>query len=379
MTNELDHLRAFRAAAAAPDADARATARARLLEAIAAAAPATAAPAAGRRPRRRRLPLPRGRLGLRPLVAPVAALAAIALLAIVLLGGAGKESAPPVPASAAELLDEAARGAAVQPYTPLADGQYWYVRSEGDGQRSSFSGWRTPRQAFMAVTLPETRETWWGTSGRGRERVELGAKPISFPNPYARRAWLARHRDWAGDVTDQPRGANARPSAFSIGPVTTAALEALPTDPDALRARFLGSIERAFAQAGRPVRGAQRELRWAVISLLEQTAAPTPPALQAALLRLLGQLPGVEPRGTTTDAVGRRGFVVATTYLELAQRHELVIDPATGALLETRDVTTRASSLYPGMNTAETRQAAGTTIRATRVESAIVGSIRARP
>ncbi len=231
----------------------------------------------------------------------------------------------------------------------------------------------------MAVTLPETRETWWGNSGRGRERVELGATPISFPNRYARRAWLAGHRHWAGDVTDQPRGGNARPAAFAVGPITTAALEALPTDPDALRAQLGALIARALGQARRPAGEAERELRGAVIGLLEQTAAPTPPALQAALLRLLGQLPGVEARGTTTDSLGRRGVVVATTHIDLGQRHELVFDPTTGALLETRDVTTRATSLYPGMATPQTRQPAGTTIRTTRVENAIVASSRARP
>ncbi|MDW5598693.1 hypothetical protein VSS74_30305, partial [Conexibacter stalactiti] len=46
MTSELDHLRAFRAAAAAPDDEARATARAALLDAIEAVADAVPADAA---------------------------------------------------------------------------------------------------------------------------------------------------------------------------------------------------------------------------------------------------------------------------------------------------------------------------------------------
>lgn len=387
MTTELRHLHAFRAAAAEPDDDARATARATLLAEIEAAAEPAARPAAVARPAPPARPeapaAPRRPVRHRRLLAGLGGLAAAgaAAVAIALGTGVGGGDVQPQPATASEVLRRAAdAAAAAQPYAPLRPGQYWYVRTEGDGLRSAFLHWREPEQSFMAATFAETRETWWAERGRGRSRIVIRGRP-RFPNAAARRAWIAGGRPWRDDVHDEATPPSGRPGADLLGVLTPAALAALPTDPDMLAAHLRAEVERRLRDwpGEQPAEAARATTLSTLLTVLRQQVVPTPPELRAALFQVLARLPGSETRGEAADALGRRGVVVAWDDSAVGERLELVIEPVTGTLLEERRVRTRTGWLDHRYRTAEMREPAGTVIRTTYVASGVVDSVRARP
>lgn len=114
--------------------------------------------------------------------------------------------------------------------------------------------------------------------------------------------------------------------------LTMPQLAQLPTGPAALRA-FLLAPYPADYQHSRPVQLVQRLFGEAA----DLTTAPVDPAVRAAVYRLLAGLPGIEVLGPTGDAVGRRGTAIAVPDGDVL--HELIIDPRTGAVLDTQDVT----------------------------------------
>lgn len=76
---------------------------------------------------------------------------------------------------------------------------------------------------------------------------------------------------------------------------------------------------------------------------------PVPPQVRAKIWRLLATVPAVTTNGSTEDRTGRRGTVITVpddgSAHGLAGRHELVIDPASGQLLELDNVLTEAGGL----------------------------------
>jgi hypothetical protein len=387
MTSELDQLRAFRAAAALPDAEARATARATLLEAIVAAEPADAQSAVDAPPAAAERVAPAGRAGRRTAArrprrllagAGALALAAVAAIAVALGSGLGGGDVQPQPATAAQLLREAADGAAAQPYVPLRAGQYWYTKTVGE---QHFSTARADgRGPYPGITLPVTTEEWAPASGWGRTRWSNGAKG-RFPSARAERDWLASGRRWAGEVGDLRVAPQRQPgeSLDDFGQLSPSALRALPTDPQRLY-ELIAAASRRIADGGGAGTGATATLSWdRALGLLGQGQAPTPPALRAATYRVLARIPGVELRGRSTDALGRPGSVVSRTQRGI--RTELLIDPATGTLLEQRQILTRDQFLLTERfrPIPETRLPAGWRTRTTYVASGIVDSLSARP
>jgi hypothetical protein len=57
------------------------------------------------------------------------------------------------------------------------------------------------------------------------------------------------------------------------------------------------------------------------------------PALRAALYEVAARIPGVELLGPATDRVGRHGLAVAYVDAKIHERHELIFDRRTAALL----------------------------------------------
>lgn len=72
---------------------------------------------------------------------------------------------------------------------------------------------------------------------------------------------------------------------------------------------------------------------------------PMRPAVRAALLRYLAATPGITNSGTTVDRDGRAGLAVSvdSAYSGLPTRYTLVIDPATGRLLDAEQTLTTTS------------------------------------
>ena len=142
-------------------------------------------------------------------------------------------------------------------------------------------------------------------------------------------------------------------------------LERLPTDPDALAPVLARAVERR--RDALPATFDAAEARaYALFELIRDSfEAPTSPALRAALYDLAATTPGIRLAGATTDAAGRAGTAVDVVLGDA--RFVLVVDPRSGALLETRRILLRASAQFPGL-------APGLLSRATYVDAGAVPS-----
>jgi hypothetical protein len=182
---------------------------------------------------------------------------------------------------------------------PLKRGQFHYTKSVV-AFLSGGKGW-------WALS-PGVREFWMGpTGGRIHERC---GKPI-FPTAADRKTWIAAGRP---QVTTREDSANIPP---------THPLD-LPSDPDELYATI---HDRAVGHgnATRP------EMFTLIADSLRETGAP--PSLRAALYEVAARIPGVQLVGPANDRIGRHGVAVAYVDGKIHERHELIFDRRTAALL----------------------------------------------
>jgi hypothetical protein len=272
---ELDLLRSLPTDIAAPSDQARARARVRLSRHI------------------RRAPSVRRR---RMLVPAVVLAAAVALAAFANLGSRGNGSA-----SAAPLLRRMATVARLQePPQPLAAGHFRYTRSIV-GYMSGGNGWN--------ALSPGVREIWLGPRNGGFLH-ERWHKP-TFPTAGDREAWIAAGRPQVNPPEDSGKlPPSPRPN--------------LPADPDALYRKIYG-------EAVGHGNGTKPEMFTLVADALRESGAS--PALRAALYEVAARIPGVELLGPATDRIGRRGVAVAYVDGKIHERHELIFDRKTAALL----------------------------------------------
>jgi hypothetical protein len=193
----------------------------------------------------------------------------------------------PQPASGQQLLLSLAavaeRRAVLTTSRPSAHLPYAYVR-----RRS----WALGGSGRAAVVRPVELESWRRTDGSGRL--------VS--------AWLSA------------QGPRTVTTALSAGP----SLPVLATTPSAL-ARQLGLGSGSDGTA-RPVQA----------FIDEAALEPIGPRVEAAFLRLLALDPEVVDSGTTVDRAGRAGVAVSVDSDSTGRliHYTLVLDPATGALLE---------------------------------------------
>jgi hypothetical protein len=283
--SDLDLLRSLPTEIAEPSEEARARARGRLLRHV----------RHGRSARRRRLLL--------PAVGLAAAGAAAALIGVGVHGDGNASAAPALWHAAAVARRQA-------PPAPLAAGRYYYSKAVQaylviDGDR----GW--------AALGPQVREVWLGRNG-GRVH-ETSDKP-TFLSDRDRERWIAAGRP----TVNLPEVWESLPPLHPPN---------LPTDPDALYAELqrratghgASTDEEMFTLIGDTLRGTD--------------ADPSPsPALRAALYEVAARIPGVELVGKTTDRIGRHGVAVAYSSSSNHERHELIFDPKTSALLEEQTV-----------------------------------------
>lgn len=310
---ELDLLRSLPTNIAEPSDEARARARGRLSRHI------RRAPAL----RRRRL-----------LVPAVVLAAAVALAAFVDIGGHGNGGA-----SAAPLLRRMATVARAQEaQKPLTAGHFRYTRSIV-GSMSGGQGWN--------AVNPGVREIWLGPRNGGFLH-ERWHKP-TFPTAADRQGWIAAGRPQVNPREDS-------------GKLPPSPRHRLPTDPDALYAKIHDDA------VGRG-NGTKPEMFTRVADALRESGAS--PALRAALYEVAARIPGVELLGPATDRIGRRGVAVAYVDGKIHERHELIFDRKTAALLGEEYVQLDGNPYgYP----------AGTvTGYATYVVNAVVDRLGARP
>ncbi|MGO4417825.1 CU044_5270 family protein, partial [Streptomyces sp. MCAF7] len=91
---------------------------------------------------------------------------------------------------------------------------------------------------------------------------------------------------------------------------------------------------------------------------------PVKPEVRAAAYRVIADLPGIRSLGEVTDQLGRKGVGFALPAIELpgygTGRSELIVDPATGALLSDQQVLTK-----PNAKATEAGLTAGTVVHYT--------------
>ncbi|MCB5163402.1 CU044_5270 family protein [Streptomyces bambusae] len=177
--------------------------------------------------------------------------------------------------------------------------------------------------------MPTADAPWWrvrslGVMSRPRMPGQEGALP-AVPRPMERTSWTSRTRQMWTEGPGAPWEFTNRNSteqiSWLVGSVglTWDDLKTLPTDPQALRTRLLGGeatlSDGFFGGSGQ---------------LLAQ--APVPPQVRAAFFRILADLPDIRLVGEVRDAVGRTGTAVEV-HSDI-RRFRLVIEPATGRLLE---------------------------------------------
>jgi hypothetical protein len=209
------------------------------------------------------------------------------------------------PASAEHVLLEAARNAAEQ---PVADGQYWYVRSQSDGPD----------------TIPYEREVWLSPDtfimrdgfGAAMDAERKGADHV---DPE-----LVRVQD----MSNSGEGGTTVPTFGDGAPFTWQELMGLPTDS----AQLARAIEDRLPPT---THGRDYDMWVQVASMLRES--PARPELRRALWEVLATIPGTHLLGKTTDAMGREGTAIELNLDHKRLGHDvLVLDPTTGALLESR-------------------------------------------
>ncbi|WP_062437268.1 CU044_5270 family protein [Herbidospora daliensis] len=271
-------------------------------------------------------PQPRRTARRRPWRAGAIGLAAAAAATALLLDQVTPTAPPSPPAAPVSILLVAAAKAEAAP-----TGAYWHLKESSTGLRSRPFG---KKGDTYHLELTGVSETWAAEDGR----TWTGFREIARPSDLA--AW---RRD--GSPTEWPMGPdggvystspgqgtffqNGRKSRlyWSALPMTLKEIQALPTDPEALKERALEAIRRDDG-AGPPEAGLPRTLA----SLLYEL--PASPQVRSAAYRALATLPGVRVDGPATDPQGRAG--VAVTFLIQGDRTppiRLIIDPGTSKVL----------------------------------------------
>lgn len=273
-------------------------------------------------------------------VLPVAAVAlALGLVAVNLPGTAGGRSA------AAAVLDQTATRL-VQVADQLAPGQFLFRETQSEYEQALYkpsagaNGSETLAEVATAQ-LAQTQRSWTDAEGHGQAKWFAGL--LSFPSAADQTSWQANADGFSSVSNRAPpfqtaaSCACAEESGVSGGSGSVQApvdVSNLPTDPGALTAA-LARIDFGDAAYPIPTSGADATFERAAMLLSGPTTGMTP-ALAAALLQVMAAQPGVRLLGTVTDHQGREGTGVALPSASGPGVTEIVVDPSTGAVLETQ-------------------------------------------
>jgi hypothetical protein len=247
-------------------------------------------------------------------IASCLAVAIIAIAAVIpSIGGDGGRLGT-ASASAAVVLEHAARALELQPWRPLQPGEYDYIRSAANYPSSGPAG----RKPF------EIDEAWIAGDGSGRllQRASSGTDVIPFGSPkrvHIGGPGSGEREPWAWAGLDYQQ------------------LIDLPTDPAVLQ-RWVQQRTASYGQ-----QPPTEEAFTMVGDLLRD--APAPPKLRAAMFRVVARLPGVKLVGPARDELGRQGVAVGLSIG--TSRDDLIFNPDTGALLAERRVSLSSKSGAP--------------------------------
>jgi hypothetical protein len=219
---------------------------------------------------------------------------------------------------------------------------------------------RGPHGQRYSYVLARTLQSGYDERG-GWFYEELPDGHPQFADAAARAAYLKQFGPYV-PVPPKPRiesrgGADVRDPNFLD--LTPAEVEALPTEPSALRARLLGV--RSRQEPSDP-----RDLVDLASRLL--IFGPTPPAVRAGLAKLLATLPGVHLVGQIRVGGHDADLLAFPPRQRGPFEQRLAFDRHTGELLETIDVLTHASRRYPTLR-------AGTVVDATAFSTVIAPTL----
>lgn len=312
--DEIDAIRAWRPPdAPAADDGSIATARQRL-----------AAHIAGRTG----TPPPRRR---RRLVIAIPGLVTAAVLATVLVLGSGADDGRVLPQTATALESSARNFERTATGTTLGNRRgFLYTRSSGTVEGCSVSRIRgTGGMLSVCARERSEREDWVSPHTDGLILERRGR--IGWMTAEDRQRWIAAGRpDVSRSFPVRRSRTPLPPSEVYVGNEQVndggAALSRL--GPNALYQRIYDGVEdgQGESRAGEAFTQIADALREGLIV----------PQLQANLYRALAHVPGVLYRGDERDRLGRAVNVFAKT--DAGSRHELLLDPSSGAMLGERKV-----------------------------------------
>lgn len=313
-------------------------------------------------------PRERPRRGLRMPVIAVAATAAVAAGAVTVVVLRPGGDAPPAPHGTTAITPGNALLVAATNAQKAPGGRYWHTKTVmGD----IYAVGRSAANHYK-IDSRQGSEAWIGRDGKGRvSHLELTDVPLTAQD---RTKWEAAGSPAMVDIPNpegpddtvvldmSPQNPNAHywmPSDDRYFGMTAARIAELPTDAKALEKALLGlkghwhavSKDGEKEEPIRALRGRERTRALSEVAGTLLSTAPAPPAVRAAVFRLLADLPGVKAEGPATDPLGRRGMAVSLPLKTTAPlglftapkqlgtyRRQFIVAPDAGSLLAIRDL-----------------------------------------
>jgi hypothetical protein len=251
--------------------------------------------------------------------ATTVALAVALVLAFTIGGGA----VHPPGASAAAQLRAVAHAAETRAVPIPGPRQFLFVRARVRVLVPIRASLSTPlRRSELGAPSALVEYAYWVSYSATRTGEIAGRLiSVSFPTAAARRRWVALGRPSFAAVVP-PRLAITPGGGISVGlsGITVEQLLSLPADPRTIERRLLA--------------GATPNNVLAHVEQINQY--PLSAKLQGAIYRALALVPGIRADGRVRALTGRAGTAFGTSNGR--ELFELIVDPATGAVLGTRVV-----------------------------------------
>jgi hypothetical protein len=261
-----------------------------------------------------------------------------------------------IPSAAAEQLNSAAdrTGATDE---PLAPGQYRYLATHAWWMASGTD------YAYLAENLLETwlpadqKQEWlWRRDVTGARKWLAGNETDNqiHETGWPEGEWRAPCGDWY--AAEEGRRPCTQEGGWQVP--TAEFLAALPRDPDRLYERLRKDTEG---------KGTDANLEMVVYVADVLRTGQVPADLRASLYRALAKVEGLQITEQVANVDGRKGTAYGISAA--GERHDVIVDPATGQFIGERQITEDGYDDIP----------AGTVTEYTSVTTAVVSGIGVTP